>query len=626
MNDFLAENQSALAEAISRVRARVGNTEPPAPAEAAYSGQLLALDILVHGFRLTPFERDLLVLATAAEIDGLTGILLMKAGAEPRRPSFTFSMALQWLDEPHWTAFSPSSPLRRWRLLEVNPAESLMHSPVHIDERVLHFLMGVPAEDDRISSLLRPCLGNANLPDVHRLASIKVGNALASEPRPIVQICGAAAECQLVAAAVAESAEIRAMILSAADLPASAAEREALARLLEREVLFSRMLPLLVVHDAGTEVTARAVHFADCLEAPLCILSSDPLPVQRPSKHFDIGTADPAAQRALWNTALGPRAASLNGSLDHIVRQFHFDASRIASTAARLPADTADAKTLWQLCRNTARQKLDALAQRIESTATWDDLVLPAPQLAMLRDLAAQAANRYRVYEEWGFAQRTSRGLGISALFAGPSGTGKTLAAEVLAGELQLDLYRIDLSATVSKWLGETEKNLSRIFDAAEAGGAILLIDEADALFGKRSEVKDSRDRYANMEVSYLLQRMEAYRGLAILTTNQREALDHAFMRRLRFVVNFSVPDISQRQAIWQRVFPSSTPVSDLHFDQLAKLSVTGGVINNIALNAAFSAAAENQPVRMGHLLHAAKSEAAKSDRQVNIAEIGDWI
>src|SRR6185312_5093877 len=215
---------------------------------------------------------------------------------------------------------------------------------------------------------------------------------------------------------------------------------------------------------------------------------------------------------------------------------------------------------LWNVCRSLSRPKLEDLAQRIVPCATWDDLILPELQKQTLRQLAAQVRHRMRVYETWGFAAKGRRGLGVSALFTGLSGTGKTMAAEVLARELRLDLYRIDLSAVVSKYIGETEKNLKVVFDAAEEGGVVLLFDEADALFGKRSEVRDSHDRYANIEVSYLLQRMEAYRGLAILTTNMRDALDSAFLRRLRFVVSFPFPDADGRAEIWRRVFPPELP------------------------------------------------------------------
>src|SRR5208283_3171171 len=245
------------------------------------------------------------------------------------------------------------------------------------------------------------------------------------------------------------------------------------------------------------------------------------------------------------------RFGTLNGALDGVVAQFDLDGESIAAAAQRALGDGDVGAGLagdpggrvWDACRRSARGGLDDLAQRLESTATFDDLVLPEAQRELLGDILAHVRHRSRVYHEWRMAGPSQRSLGISALFAGPSGTGKTLAAEVLANALALDLYRIDLSQVVSKYTGETEKNLRRVFDAAEEGAAVLLFDEADALFGKRSEVKDSHDRYANIEVSYLLQRMEAYRGLAILTTNRRDALDTAFLRRIRFVVEFPFPE-----------------------------------------------------------------------------------
>ncbi|HOZ84110.1 MAG TPA: ATP-binding protein, partial [Niabella sp.] len=229
-------------------------------------------------------------------------------------------------------------------------------------------------------------------------------------------------------------------------------------------------------------------------------------------------------------------------------------------------------------------------------------------------ELLIRVRNRNTVYNKWGFASKGMRGLGISALFAGESGTGKTMASEVLANELKLDLYKIDLSKVVNKYIGETEKNLKKIFDAAEDGGAILLFDEADALFGKRSNVKDSHDRYSNIEVSYLLQRMEQYRGLAILTTNMKSAIDSAFTRRFSAVVNFPFPDAVQRAEIWHGIFPDATPVGDIDIDKLSRFPITGGNIKNIALNAAFLAANEKTLVTMPHILQATKTEYSKME------------
>jgi SpoVK/Ycf46/Vps4 family AAA+-type ATPase len=312
------------------------------------------------------------------------------------------------------------------------------------------------------------------------------------------------------------------------------------------------------------------------------------------------------------------------------VNQFNLGPAAIATAGAMVShSEEADldkaAALLWETCRRQSRARLDDLAQRIETSAVWDDLVLPGLQMNILHDVVTHVRQRVQVYDRWGFAAKSSRGLGISALFAGSSGTGKTLAAEIMANELRLDLYRIDLSQVVSKYIGETEKNLRRVFDAAETSGAVLLFDEADALFGKRSEVRDSHDRYANIEVSYLLQRMEAYRGLAILTTNMKQALDPAFTRRIRFVIQFPFPDSAQRAEIWRRIFPPSTPLAGLDVERLARLNVAGGNIRNIALGAAFLAADEGQPVGMAHLLRAARAEYAKLERPLTDGEIAGW-
>jgi SpoVK/Ycf46/Vps4 family AAA+-type ATPase len=316
--------------------------------------------------------------------------------------------------------------------------------------------------------------------------------------------------------------------------------------------------------------------------------------------------------------------------MDLVATHFQLGPTEIRAAGAQV-AELAAAgggelgRALWDACRARTRPALDGLAQRIEALARWEDLVLPATPLATLHSIAAHVRQRSRVYEEWGFAARSDRGLGISALFAGGSGTGKTMAAEVLADELRLDLYRIDLSTLISKYIGETEKHLRRVFDAAEAGGAILLFDEADAVFGRRSEVRDSHDRYANIEVGYLLQRVESYRGLVILTTNQPQALDAAFARRIRFTVRFPFPDAAQRAEIWRRVFPAATPTEHLDLAKLARLNLAGGHIRNLALNAAFLAADAGEPVRMSHLLAAARSEFAKLEKPLGAAETAGW-
>jgi len=278
---------------------------------------------------------------------------------------------------------------------------------------------------------------------------------------------------------------------------------------------------------------------------------------------------------------------------------------------------------LWQACRSQVGADMEEVAQRIRLVHVIDDIVLPPDVLEQIQDIAAQVENRSRVYGTWGFGTRLARGAGVNALFSGVSGTGKTMAAEILAGRLGLDLYRIDLAGVVSKYIGETEKNLRRVFDAAERSGVVLFFDEADALFGRRSEVRDSHDRYANIEIDYLLQRMEDYRGLAILATNRKTALDRAFMRRLRFLVEFPFPDAASRLQIWKKAFPPEAPLGDIDFENLSGMELSGGSIRNVSLNAAFLAASEGRAIGMEHLRRAALREYSKLDRLLTQAELG---
>jgi hypothetical protein len=444
-----------------------------------------------------------------------------------------------------------------------------------------------------------------------------------------VLVCGADRETRrAVAGAGLARLGLRVHVVAGIDLPADAADRQASARLWERETVLG-CSGLLIERDdwADGDFDVRMAGLVDVLSAPVVISAAEPIALpQRIPVRVDVGRPTRTEQRAVWTTALGDRAARLNGSMDALVSQFDLPAGKIHAAVAQADLETGDAaRALWEACRAHARPRLDNLAQRIEPLASWEELVLPALQTEILHEIAAHVRRRVRVYDQWCFARKSARGLGISALFEGPSGTGKTMAAEVMAGELELDLYRIDLSQVVSKYIGETEKNLSRVFDAAESGAAILLFDEADALFGRRSEVKDSHDRYANIEVSYLLQRMEAYRGLAILTTNARDAIDQAFTRRIRFVVRFPFPNARDREGIWRRVFPRETPTEGLDPAALSRLDFSGGNIRNIALAAAFLAADGGEKVRMTHLRRAAQREALKVGRPLTDGEVAGW-
>ena len=597
-----------------------------------------ALETLSEAFGLTPFEHDLLLLCAGMELDATLAALCAAAQGDPRHAYPTFGLALAALPDAHWSALTPAAPLRYWRMVEVGAGDTLASSPLRIDECVLHYLAGAAHLDERLQGLVEPLPAPDELPPSHRALVHRIaGHWSRTEGTvsgPAIQLCGdEAAVKRAVSAAAAAALGLRLYAIRAVDVPAAASEREALARLLEREAVLNGTALLLDCQDpADTDGLRPALSLLERLQGMIIVTGREPLRARnRPLVRLDVNKPTASEQRNLWQRALGPLASELNGRLEPLTSQFDLGPQGIRAASAEVLEALSQGRKeepsiiVWEACRAQSRPRLDDLAQRVEPAAEWDDLILPEPQRRVLREIAAHVRQRVRIYEAWGFAAKGTRGLGISALFAGTSGTGKTMAAEVLAGELRLDLYRIDLSQVVSKYIGETEKNLRRVFDAAEEGGAILLFDEADALFGKRSEVKDSHDRYANIEVSYLLQRMESYRGLAILTTNMKNALDPAFLRRIRFIVQFPFPDAAQRAEIWRRIFPSDTPTEALDPGKLARLNVAGGNIRNIALNAAFLAADAEEPVCMTHLLHAARGEYAKLEKPLTEAEIAGW-
>jgi hypothetical protein len=617
------EGASDDADDRSRLEERLNQASEALPSPSA-------LDTFCARFGLSAFERDTLLLCAGIEFDGSFASLYAAAHREPSRNHATFSLALAALPDPEWNALTPAAPLRYWRLIEVGAAPALALAPLRIDERILHYLAGVNHLDERLAGIVEHVAVEIGLVPSQLAVAERIVEAWSRSSRhatwPVVQICGDdATGRRAVAIEAASKLGMSLYGISPQAIPVAPSEFDALVRLWERESILNGSALLIDCEEMESSDTARmaAARLASRVRSMVIVSGEERLRTPgRPTIAFDLHRPQPEEQQMLWRNALGEDAAAMNGEIGRLVWQFNLSSASIQ--AASIQAASPDA--LWDACRAQARPRLDDLAQHIETTATWDDLVLPELQRRTLREIASHVRQRGTVYERWGFARKSSRGLGISVLFAGSSGTGKTMAAEVLAAELRLDLYRIDLSQVVSKYIGETEKNLRRVFDAAEEGGAILLFDEADALFGKRSEVKDSHDRYANIEVSYLLQRMEAYRGLAILTTNMKGALDTAFLRRLRFVVEFPFPDAAMRAEIWRRSFPASTPTDRLDIERLARLNVAGGNISNIALGAAFLAAAENQPVGMQHLLRSARSEYTKLERPLTDAEVKGWI
>jgi hypothetical protein len=627
---WAVRNQACLLAEFARLGARLGleaAEAKPSDAPAPPQGSPPAIDVLTTAFQLSAFERDLLLLCAGVEMEAvLAERCAVLQGAS--QPHVTYGLAMSVLEDAHWSAFAPSSPLRRFRLVEVESGQRLMASPLRIDERILHYLAGMNRIDSRLASLLTARAAPPALAEAH--ARLVEATTVSLGAEYVLHLQGDDRAGQEAVAAAIASRQGRALfVLGTRWLPQTGPELETFLALWTRENLLLPAALLVQLEDEaplgfGGELVER-------LPGPVFVASRGPIRLNRFLNTFDVDKPAPPDQKRLWEQALGPLADQASDAIEQLAQQFRLSAGSIVELGAgvRRAGDLSRedlGRRLWSACRAAARPYMEALAERIVPRARWDDLVLPELQTQVLRQLSAHVRHRMTVYERWGFAARGGRGLGLSALFSGPSGAGKTLAAEVLAAELELDLYRIDLSAVVSKYIGETEKNMRRVFDAAESGGALLLFDEADALFGKRSEVKDSHDRYANIEVGYLLQRMEAFQGLAILTTNMKSSLDKAFQRRLRFHVEFPFPCAAERAQIWTRVFPPEVPTEGLDPVRLASLHMAGGGIRNIALNAAFLAAEENGPVRMRHVLQATQFEAAKAERPISEAEISGWV
>ena len=615
-----------IAKASKKMATAAAKTPPP------------ALPLLSRLLGLQPFEEEILLLCAAMELDTRLPALCAKAQDNPERAYPTFALAMALFDDPVWEVMSPERPLRYWRLIETirNETQPLTAGALRIDERIVAYIKGLNFVDERIAVFLvpfQPSEIQTALPPSQQAAVDRALRYLQQigehASQAVVQLVGPDTfSKQVVAQQIASAGGHHLYRLPAELLPQQPEALEQLSRLWQRESL---LLPLALYIDAhGDDHRSAADGQAPPLQRFLA-LSRGIFFVGTRDIHRDTGVAamvleidkpTPAEQQQSWHDALGEAAGESPALL---AAQFNLNTATICQVVRRAVDETAAENGdlhahLWNACLNVTRPRLDQLAQRLEPMATWNDIVLSAETEALLRQIASQVRRRNRVYDQWGFRSRMNRGLGISVLFAGESGTGKTMAAEVIANDLALNLYRIDLSQVVSKYIGETEKNLGRLFDAAEDGGAILFFDEADALFGKRSEVKDSHDRYANIEINYLLQRLESYRGLAILATNMKSALDRAFLRRLRFIVNFAFPEALQRQAIWEKVFPPQTdldpPVKE-NSAFLAKLNITGGSIHNIALSAAFMAAEAGSAVSMPLILDAARLEFRKMERPI---------
>ncbi|MFQ4147449.1 ATP-binding protein [Arthrobacter sp. LAPM80] len=636
-DDFLAARLAWLKGQLAALADGTDAPDGPGPRAGAGAGGStkpdgtnpeLPLCRLAAAFGLSGFETDIVFLCVAVELD--TGLAAMCAAAQhdARRDHPTFALAMVLFEDPSWEAMSPDGPLRHWPLVDVDVNGPLTVARLSADERVVNFIKGLNHLDVRLSQLLVPLPTPEVLPPSQAATGVRIaGMVQAARPVHAFMLPGNHhASKELVAATVASAFGLDLFTLDAGSLPGGITQTMQLARLWHREVLLNAVALFLDATDTEQAEGQSVRKWLAESGGLVFIAVREPWP-RVDAAGVEVGRPTAAEQEDAWRAGLDAAGA------ETLAGHFDLDLPAIAGTLARAAspvnvssgsaATTAapDFAAVWSAALDAARPALDQLATKVDAKARLAQLKLPDTELNQLKEIVGQVARRGTVYNDYGFAERLNRGTGISVLFSGESGTGKTMAAEALANELNLLLYKIDLSAVVSKYIGETEKNLRKLFDAAETGGAVLFFDEADALFGKRSDVKDSHDRYANIEVSYLLQRMESFNGLAVLASNRKDSVDPAFLRRLRFVVNFPFPAQAERLAMWTEAFPARTPVGVLELDRLARLNLTGGSIHNVALNAAFLAANSGGLVTMVQLLAAARSEFRKLERPVNEAD-----
>lgn len=634
---------------------------------SAQQGRVLRLERIAELFGLTPFDVDVLLISLAPEIDLRYQRLYAYLQDDVTRRHPSVDLALNLLS-PTLVAkldarqrFSPTAPLRKHRLLHLfedpaQPPPPLLGMYLKVDERITEYLLGADSMDERLQSFCDVITPQARLEEVLLPEQTKrnlvrlIRENLTDRRGLTLHFQGPpGVGKQTTAEALCREMGLNLLVVKSGQLLAAEEVRSVDAvQLVGREALlqgaalywqdWDELLPATIGAENGRgrsgELTARLVSLNS--HSPLIFLAGTAL--WEPVSH-ELGTSFVRVEFALpsYNERLHLWRRALNGSappaeefeIAALAGKFRLSGGQIRDAVAtarnlarwRNPdGGRVTSADLHAASRTHSNQNLSSLARKITPHYTWDDIILPEDRLEMLHEICNQVKHRARVYDEWGFSRKLALGKGLNVLFSGSSGTGKTMAAEVIANELGLDLYKIDLSTVISKYIGETEKNLARIFAEAETSNAILFFDEADTLFGKRSEVRDSHDRYANIEIGYLLQRMEEYEGVVILATNLQKNMDDAFVRRMHFSISFPFPDAAHRLRIWEKAWPLEAPRSaDLDLDSLARrFELAGGNIKNVALAAAFLAADDGQVISMSHLARATRREFQKMGKLIS--------
>jgi hypothetical protein len=600
-------------------------------ATAKGRGEDVRLEALARAFGLDDVDVDLLLVALAPDVDARFEKLYGYLNDDVSRRRASVGLALELcqvplVSGPGRARLGPGGALRAGGLLVVEDEDRpFLTRGLRVPDRVAGHLLGDDVTEPSVAVLRYAPFEHPDLPAdpvcVRRLEA-------ANGPCYLRERNGAAGAA--TAAAAVRSAGLDVLALDVRQV-ASVADVAGLAAVAARE---ARLVGAGLVVGPVDDLDPAAIRvFADA-PCPIVLIGArawDPTWSRRPAVVVDAPVPTPEARTALWRAALG--ADIRDEAPAAAVAAFRLSPEQVASAAASASATAAahqrlvDAADLQAGARSQNAAGLERLARRVEPDVAWDDLILPADALQLLQELTARARHRDLVLDTWRMGTSSARGRGVTALFAGGSGTGKTLSAEVVAADLGLDLYVIDLSSVIDKYIGETEKNLDRIFGEADRVNGVLLFDEADALFGKRSEVGDSRDRYANVEVAYLLQRMERFDGVAVLTTNLRSNVDEAFTRRLDTIVDFPDPDEEDRLRLWGHKLAPLPIAADVDLSFLARaFRLSGGEIRNAAVTAAYLAASQDRSVGMADLVRAVEREYRKLGRMCVESEFGAYF
>ena len=633
-------------DALAQVRGYIDRIKRQAQAE----GDSLRLDYMRTTFGLSAFEYDTFLVCLAHALDLKYEKIFGYLQDDVTRKLPTVNLALDLLSDPgparllKLVHFTDDAPLFKYHLLKfvTTPtieAPQLLNRSLAPDKALIAWLLGTYQPNAEMQAHVT--LQNPEEDASYALLPEDTRNTLSAtvSASSILVFSGPDREMQRTAAEFfAAHAHRPLLTVDLTNLDEAGISAKDALRLALRDARLTRAVPYLTGWEAVLVdgIPPRPVLNA-LFEHPEAIITGGKAPwhphgIERARNliELDFPMPNSAQRRTLWQHYLRQRHSYVALDVDDLTGQFLLtreqirDAVATANDIATQEGQPLKRRHLFAAARAHSNPHLSGLARKIEPRYAWDDIILPADQLALLHEIVATVRGRATVMEAWGVGAKLAASSGITTLFAGPPGTGKTMAAEVIANELNLDLYKIDLSTVVSKYIGETEKNLERIFGEAQSSNAILFFDEADALFGKRSEVKDAHDRYANIETSYLLQRMEAYDGVTILATNLRANLDAAFTRRLQFAVDIPFPEEVYRLRIWQTLFPPDVPrAPDLDFALLAhRFKLAGGNIRNIIVGAAFLAATDGEPVTMRHLLHATRREMQKMGRLISEADL----